>query len=123
MTDDGSAGKQGLVVEGILNVLRREKVNQVVTIGPAGMIKHSALVTRRFNIPQISILYSNRVDSEGLNGIYRVSICEGSKFVCVDGTDFNAHYPDFDTMIERMKDRLVDDYSGNQVYQESILYL
>ncbi|MBN1924335.1 MAG: sulfide/dihydroorotate dehydrogenase-like FAD/NAD-binding protein [Prolixibacteraceae bacterium] len=123
MTDDGSAGRKGLVVEGILDVLRREKINQVITIGPARMIKNSTLITRRFNIPQISILYSSQVGTDGLNGIYRVSICDCSKYICVDGMDFNAYYPDFDTMIEKMKGRLVDDYSGNQVYQEAMIYI
>ena len=45
MTDDGSYGKKGLITAGVEEVILREKVDQVVTIGPAIMMKF--LITKR----------------------------------------------------------------------------
>jgi ferredoxin/flavodoxin---NADP+ reductase len=116
LTDDGSCGKKGLVTDGMLEVFNREKVDQVVTFGSARMIKHSTLLTRMYNIPLVATLYSMKVENIGINGIYRVSVCGNSKYICVDGIDFNAFYPDFDTMINRMESRLSKESVGNQNY-------
>lgn len=116
MTDDGSCGRKGLVTEGMKEVFNREKVDQVITFGSARMIKHSTILTRMYNIPLVATLYSMKVESVGINGIYRVSVCGGSKYICVDGIDFNAFYPDFDTMILRMESRLSKESVGNQNY-------
>jgi NAD(P)H-flavin reductase len=116
MTDDGSCGKEGLITDGMNEVFLREKVDQVITFGSARVIKHTTMLTRTFNISLIATLYSMKVDSSGINGIYRVSVCGNSKYICVDGIDFNAFYPDFDTMISRMDNRLNKEYVGNQNY-------
>jgi ferredoxin/flavodoxin---NADP+ reductase len=116
LTDDGSCGKKGLVTDGMQEVFNREKVDQVITFGSARMIKFSTILTRMFNIPLNATLYSMKVDRIGINGIYRVSVCGNSKYICVDGIDFNAFYPDFDTMIIRMENRLNKEYVGNQNY-------
>ena len=115
-TDDGSCGKKGLVTDGMQEVFNSEKVDQVITFGSARMIKHSTILTRMYNIPLIATLYSMKVGGIGLNGIYRVSVCGSSKYICVDGIDFNAFYPDFDTMIIRMDKRLNNEFVGNQNY-------
>ena len=116
MTDDGSRGKKGLVTDGMQAIFNREKVVQVVTFGSARMIKHTTLLTHMYNIPLTATLYSMKVDNAGINGIYRVSVCGNSKYICVDGIDFNAFYPDFDTMIKRMESRLSKESVGNQNY-------
>jgi len=116
MTDDGSRGREGMVTEGMHEIFSREKVDLVVTYGPVKMIKHSSTLTHMFNIPIIATLYSMNVDGKGNNGIYRISVCAKSNYVSVDGIDFNAYYPNFDTMIKRMEGRLKDDYAGNQSY-------
>jgi len=116
LTDDGSCGKTGLVTEGMQEVFRREKVDQVITFGSARMIKYSTILTRMYNIPLFAVLYSMKVDNHGINGIYKVTICGQSKYICVDGIYFNAFYPDFDTMIKRMEGRLKEEYVGNQNY-------
>jgi NAD(P)H-flavin reductase len=118
MTDDGSRGREGMVTEGMHEIFSREKVDLVVTYGPVKMIKHSSTITHMFNIPIIATLYSMNVDGRGNNGIYRVSVCGKSNYVSVDGIDFNAYYPNFDTMIKRMEGRLNDDYAGNQSYSK-----
>lgn len=116
MTDDGSRGRQGLVTDALRGIFSREKIDLVVAYGPARMIKDASTVSHRFSISLIANLYSVIPTSEGNDAIYRVSICPNSKSVCVDGIDFNAFYPNFETMIARMEQRFGGDYKGNQQY-------
>jgi len=102
MTDDGSYGKQGLVTHGMEEVLQREKVHLSVTIGPAIMMKYAALTTKKFNVPTIASLNTIMVDGTGMCGACRVSVDGKTKFVCVDGPEFDAHKIDFDEMIMRL---------------------
>lgn len=103
MTDDGSAGKKGLVTQGVENVLLREPVAQVVTIGPAVMMKFVAQLTCKYNVPTICSLNSIMVDGTGMCGACRVTVDGKLRFVCVDGPEFDAHKVDFDEMMSRMR--------------------
>ncbi|MDE6525667.1 MAG: sulfide/dihydroorotate dehydrogenase-like FAD/NAD-binding protein [Muribaculaceae bacterium] len=103
MTDDGSAGTKGLVTAGVEEVIGREKVAEVVAIGPAVMMKFVALLTKKYNIPTICSLNTIMVDGTGMCGACRVSVGGKMRFVCVDGPEFDAHQVDFDNMIMRMK--------------------
>lgn len=103
MTDDGSVGHKGLITAGIEEVIAREKVDQVVTIGPAIMMKFVALTTLKHNIPTICSLNTIMVDGTGMCGACRVTIGGKTKFVCVDGPEFDAHQVDFDEMLLRLK--------------------
>lgn len=102
MTDDGSYGRQGLVTHGMEDVLQREKVNLSVTIGPAIMMKYAALTTRKYNVATIASLNTIMVDGTGMCGACRVSVDGKTKFVCVDGPEFDAHKIDFEEMIMRL---------------------
>ena len=103
MTDDGSKGTKGLVTQGIENVLIREKVDMVVTIGPAVMMKFVALLTKKHDVPTICSLNTIMVDGTGMCGACRVTVDGKTRFVCVDGPEFDAHQVDFDQMIMRLK--------------------
>ena len=103
MTDDGSAGTKGLVTAGVEDVIKREKVSEVVAIGPAVMRKFVALLTKKYEIPTICSLNTIMVDGTGMCGACRVSLGGKMRFVCVDGPEFDAHQVDFDNMIMRMK--------------------
>ena len=103
MTDDGSKGTQGLVTAGIENVLQREKVDLVVTIGPAIMMKFVALTTAKHNIHTMCSLNTIMVDGTGMCGACRVTVDGKTRFVCVDGPEFDAHKVDFDEMLLRLK--------------------
>lgn len=103
MTDDGSAGTKGLVTNGIENVINREKVDMAVTIGPAVMMKFVSLLTKKYDIPTICSLNTIMVDGTGMCGACRVSVGGKTRFVCVDGPEFDAHQVDFDQMIARLK--------------------
>jgi ferredoxin--NADP+ reductase len=102
MTDDGSYGKKGLVTHGLEEVIKREKVDQVVTVGPAIMMKFVAMLTKKYKIPTLASLNTIMVDGTGMCGACRVSVGGRTKFVCVDGPEFDAHEVDFDEMLLRL---------------------
>ena len=102
MTDDGSYGKQGLVTSGMEEVILREKVDLAVTVGPAIMMKFVTLLTGKYNIPTVASLNTLMVDGTGMCGACRVSVGGQTKFVCVDGPEFDAHEVDFDEMLLRL---------------------
>ncbi len=103
MTDDGSMGKQGVVTVGVEEVINREQVDKCVTIGPAIMMKFVALTTAKYNIPTEASLNTIMVDGTGMCGACRVTVGGKTKFVCVDGPEFDAHEVDWTEMLSRMK--------------------
>ncbi len=102
MTDDGSYGEKGLITEGMEKVIYREKVDEAVIIGPAIMMKFASEVTRKYEIPSIASLNTIMVDGTGMCGACRVTVDGKTKFVCVDGPEFDAHKVDFDEMLMRL---------------------
>ncbi len=102
MTDDGSYGKKGLVTHGMEEVIKREKVDLAVTIGPAVMMKFAALTTKKYNIKTLASLNTIMVDGTGMCGACRITVDGKTKFVCVDGPEFDAHQVDFDEMLMRL---------------------
>jgi ferredoxin--NADP+ reductase len=102
MTDDGSYGKKGLVTHGMEEVIKREKINLAVTVGPAIMMKYVALLTKKYNIPTLASLNTIMVDGTGMCGACRVTVGGKTRFVCVDGPEFDAHQVDFDEMLTRL---------------------
>ena len=103
MTDDGSKGQKGLVTAGVEAVIEREKVDLVVAIGPAVMMKFVALTTKKHDVPTMVSLNTIMVDGTGMCGACRVTVDGKTKFVCIDGPEFDAHKVDFDEMIMRLK--------------------
>ncbi len=101
MTDDGSYGEKGLVTHGVEAVIQREKVDKCVTIGPAIMMKFVALTTKKYDIPTDASLNTIMVDGTGMCGACRVTVGGVTRFVCVDGPEFDAHQVDFDEMMKR----------------------
>lgn len=102
MTDDGSYGQKGLVTEGVEEVLKREKVDKCFAIGPAIMMKFVCLLTKKYEIPTDVSLNTIMVDGTGMCGACRITIGGKTKFVCVDGPEFDGHQVDFDEMLKRM---------------------
>ena len=103
MTDDGSLGQKGLVTNGVEQVILREKVDKCITIGPAIMMKFVALTTKQYSIPTDASLNTIMVDGTGMCGACRVTVGGKTKFVCVDGPEFDAHQVDFDEMLTRLR--------------------
>ncbi len=102
MTDDGSYGEKGLVTNGVESVINREKVDLCVTIGPAIMMKFVSLLTKKYEVPTVASLNTIMVDGTGMCGACRVTVGGETKFVCVDGPEFDAHQVDFDEMMLRL---------------------
>ena len=102
MTDDGSYGRKGLVTEGIEDIIKREKVNKCFAIGPAIMMKFVCLLTKKYEIPTDVSLNTIMVDGTGMCGACRVTVGGKTRFVCVDGPEFDGHQVDFDEMLKRM---------------------
>ncbi len=102
MTDDGSYGKKGLVTEGMEEVIQREHIDEAVVIGPAIMMKFAALTTKKYNIKTIASLNTIMVDGTGMCGACRVTVGGKTRFVCIDGPEFDAHEVDFDEMLLRL---------------------
>lgn len=102
-TDDGSYGKKALVTEPLKEICMREiKPNLVVSIGPPIMMKFCSETTRPFDIPTVVSLNTIMIDGTGMCGGCRITYNGETKFVCVDGPEFDGHKVDFDNMILRL---------------------
>lgn len=112
MTDDGSYGVKGLVTNGMEEFLEKEDIKQAVTIGPAVMMKYAALTTKKYNVPTIASLNTIMIDGTGMCGGCRATVDGKTKFVCVDGPEFDAHKIDFDEMIMRLGS--YEEHEGNE---------
>ncbi|MEN8157594.1 MAG: sulfide/dihydroorotate dehydrogenase-like FAD/NAD-binding protein [Bacteroidota bacterium] len=102
MTDDGSYGKKGLITHGMEEIIKREKVDLAVTVGPAVMMKFASMLTGKYNIPTVASLNTLMVDGTGMCGACRVTVGGKTQFVCVDGPEFDAHEVNFDEMLLRL---------------------
>ena len=120
MTDDGSAGQQGVVTVGVEQVINREKVDKCITIGPAIMMKFVALTTAKYNIPTEASLNTIMVDGTGMCGACRVTVGGKTKFVCVDGPEFDAHQVDWTEMLSRMKSYKAEEAEAMESYAQQV---
>lgn len=101
-TDDGSIGRKGLVTEPLKELCEEWKPDVVFTIGPPIMMKFCALTTKPFGILTYASLNTIMIDGTGMCGGCRVSIGDETKFVCVDGPEFDAHKVDWNNMLTRL---------------------
>ena len=102
MTDDGSYGKKGLITQGIEEIIQREPVHKCFAIGPAIMMKFVCLLTKKYEISTDVSLNTIMVDGTGMCGACRITVGGTTKFVCVDGPEFDGHQVDFDEMLQRL---------------------
>ena len=116
MTDDGSMGQKGLITMGVEQVIQSEQVDRCITIGPAIMMKFVAMTTKKYNIPTEASLNTIMVDGTGMCGACRVSVDGKTKFVCVDGPEFDAHAVDFDEMISRLQQYKKEEIAAYETY-------
>ncbi|MBN2653104.1 MAG: sulfide/dihydroorotate dehydrogenase-like FAD/NAD-binding protein [Spirochaetales bacterium] len=100
-TDDGSYGIKALVTQPLKEACENDKPDMVVVIGPPIMMKFCAETTRPFGVHTVVSLNSIMVDGTGMCGGCRVSVGGETKFVCVDGPEFDGHKVDFDNLMAR----------------------
>jgi len=102
ITDDGSSGRKGLVTDPLKELCASGTVDEVIAIGPPIMMKFCALATKPFGVKTVASLNTVMIDGTGMCGGCRVSVGGQTKFVCVDGPEFDAHKVDWDLMLKRM---------------------
>lgn len=103
-TDDGSYGIKGVVTVPLKDLCEKvPRPNLVVAIGPPIMMKFCAETTRPYTIPTVVSLNTIMVDGTGMCGGCRVTVGKETRFVCVDGPEFDGHLVDFDNMMQRLR--------------------
>jgi ferredoxin--NADP+ reductase len=102
-TDDGSYGRKALVTEPLNELCEQKpKPDLVVAIGPPIMMKFAAAATKPYEVKTVVSLNTIMVDGTGMCGGCRVTVGDETKFVCVDGPEFDGHLVDFDNMMKRI---------------------
>jgi ferredoxin--NADP+ reductase len=118
-TDDGSFGTKGVVTDALkAYVDEHGKPQMVIAIGPAIMMKFVAMMTEPMEIPTVVSLNTIMIDGTGMCGGCRVSVGGESKFVCVDGPEFDAHAVDFDLMMKRQRTYLQQEEAARRRFME-----
>jgi len=119
-TDDGSYGQKALVTEPLKKLCGQDpKPDLTVAIGPPIMMKFCAETTRPFNVPTVVSLNTIMVDGTGMCGGCRVTVGSETKFVCVDGPEFDGHKVDFDNMMLRLKSyKKIEDEAHHKCHLE-----
>ncbi len=103
-TDDGSYGRKGFTSDPLKEILASgRKIDRVVVIGPAIMMKVCSDVTRPFGVPTVVSLNTIMIDGTGMCGGCRVEVGGETKFACVDGPEFDGHKVNFDLLISRQR--------------------
>jgi len=117
-TDDGSYGIHGFVTDALKSLIDEErKLDLVVAIGPAVMIKAVSQVTKPLKIKTIVSLNSIMVDATGMCGVCRVEVGGNTRFVCVDGPDFDGHEVDFDQLLARQRIYLPEEKRALELFE------
>jgi ferredoxin--NADP+ reductase len=101
-TDDGTAGRHGLVTEALADLLAERHVDVVYAAGPVAMMRAVADLTRPVDVHTIASLNPIMVDGTGMCGGCRITVGGEMKFACVDGPEFDAHRVDFDELADRL---------------------
>ncbi len=102
MSDDGSAGRLGLVTNALKELLDSgEKFDEVITIGPLIMMKFVCELTKEYGVPTVASMNPIMIDGTGMCGGCRLTVGGKTVFACVDGPEFNGHEIDFDEAMSR----------------------
>ncbi|HQT94953.1 MAG: ferredoxin-NADP reductase [Acidobacteria bacterium 21-70-11] len=116
-TDDGSFGRKGLVTHALTDLIASHGTpDLVVAIGPAIMMKAVAEMTRPLAIRTLASLNSIMVDGTGMCGACRIAVDGQTKFVCVDGPEFDAHKVDFDLLMKRLRMYLPEEQAAREKF-------
>ena len=100
-TDDGTLGQKGFVTGVVEELMKKEKIDLTVAVGPMPMMRAVCNLTREPQIKTIVSMNPIMVDGTGMCGACRLTVGGETKFACVDGPDFDGHLVDFDEVIAR----------------------
>src|SRR5574344_842141 len=120
MTDDGSKGEKGVVTVGIEKFINQEHIDKVFAIGHPIMMKFSRLLTQQYDLPTDVSLNPILVDGTGMCGACRLTIGGKTKFVCIDGPEFDGALVDWDEMFKRMGTFKAVEKDEMEHYQEHL---
>ena len=120
MTDDGSYGEKGVVTAGIEKLIQQEHIDKAFAIGPPIMMKFCCLLSQKYNIPTDVSLNTIMVDGTGMCGACRLTIGGKTKFVCIDGPEFDGALVDWDEMFKRMGTFKAVEKEEMEHYQEHL---
>jgi ferredoxin--NADP+ reductase len=118
-TDDGSRGRHCLVTEPLKELCEAGDVDLVYAIGPGIMMKFCAKATEPYGVKTLVSLNSIMVDGTGMCGACRCSVGGETKFVCVDGPEFDGHQVDFDLLLARQRQYLPQEKESLDAYLAS----
>ena len=116
-TDDGSAGYKGL--DFLKELLKTEKFDRCVVMGPVILMKHVSEITKLYNIPTVVTLTPIMIDGMGMCGVCRVTVGGKMLFGCVDGPEFDGHKTDFDELILRQRTMLPEERLSSLLWEMS----
>jgi ferredoxin--NADP+ reductase len=116
VTDDGSAGRKGLVTHPLKEMCARGEIDHAFAVGPAIMMKFAAATTREFGVPTTVSLNPIMVDGTGMCGACRVTVGGQTRFGCVDGPDFDGHAVDFEELMSRQRIYVDDERAADARY-------
>ncbi len=109
-TDDGSYGHHGFVTDVLRKILEERKdVKLICGIGPVPMMKFLCRLTKEYGVKTIVSLNPIMVDATGMCGACRVTVGGKTRFVCVDGPEFDGHEVDYDELIKRSRAYLTEE--------------
>lgn len=115
-TDDGSYGTHGFVTDELRVILTKKEVKEVVAIGPVPMMSACCKVTNEFSVPTLVSLNPIMVDGTGMCGACRVTVDGRTRFVCVDGPEFDGHKVDFKELMLRQRQYLPQEKESLELY-------
>lgn len=119
-TDDGSYGHHGFVTDELKSLIdgeRKMPIDLVVAIGPPIMMKMVCRGTEPYKIKTVVSLNTIMIDGTGMCGACRVSVDGKTRFVCVDGPEFDGHQVDFDEMMQRQRQYLKEEKIAVETHQ------
>ncbi len=118
-TDDGSAGRKGLVTEPLKEILemKSDRIGKVYAIGPSIMMKFCSLTTKPFKVDTVVSLNSIMIDATGMCGVCRVEVGGKTKLTCTDGPEFDGHLVNWDLLMDRLRGYLEEEKISYDKYQ------
>jgi len=114
-TDDGSKGNKGL--DFLSDLLKKEKFDRCVVLGPVVMMKAVSDITKPFCVPTVVTLTPIMIDGMGMCGVCRVSVGGKMQFGCVDGPEFDGHQVDYEQLIQRQRMMLPEERLSSELWE------
>ena len=118
-TDDGSYGIHGFVTDALKSLIEERKdIVLCIAIGPVVMMRAVARLTKEYDLKTMVSLNSVMVDGTGMCGGCRVTVGDDTRFVCVDGPEFDGHKVDFDLLMLRQQAYLPQEKESMDIYHK-----